>query len=185
MENQNLKSNEKQSTTVVKPKNKHRVLKFLWKYKFSFLLLLGFIIYLAWSQFQLFSIKKEKIELEKHYTELLDDLENKNYQQLAQVFSWVIRSDMMRNNLDQVEQYLLKITENSQIEKAYIVNHNNREIVLSNNNNEVGLEMNDANFQNLKESQFFLLNDLQKRFITPITDFNKQIGALVIEIKSE
>ncbi len=173
------------TTSATKNKSSFRTIRFLWKHKLNFMLLIALLVCLAFWQFERISLKKELSEIEKKHAEMIDSLHNSKYVELTRAYSWAIRSDMMRNNLDQTNQYLLKMTEEDLIVKAFIISPDEDKILLSSDPIDTDRLIKDVTLLNITESKFVKIKDNLTRFAEPITGFNKQIGTLVLEVETK
>ena len=110
----------------------------------------------------------------------MDSLQQADYMLVSKVFSWAVRSDMMRNNFDQANQYIENIVNEPYIKKAFAIDAANNTIVLSSDKNEVGLPVSDITLLQPGVNSV-VKNDSTMRIVTPITGLNKKVGISVLE----
>ena len=173
--------NQKSTTSVTRAKRSPgKVGKLILKNKLSFSLLFALIVVFVWGQWQIGKKEKEKQSLVKIHQIQTDSIQSADYLLVSKVFSWIARSDMMRNNFDQASQYMLKISKEPNITKAYIINTDNSTIILSSLQEEVGKPVIDIALLQTEANNIQQINGF-KRFVIPISGLNRKIGLAVIE----
>ena len=119
--------------------------------------------------------------LKKEYTLEIDSIRIVNLKQTIKVFSWAIRSEMNRNNLEQVNQFFLTFIREKNVRMINLINPENAKIILSTNKKNDGQEVTDK--QILDVSELKVLEDSVKiQVIVPIMGLNKKMGVLVVEV---
>lgn len=126
--------------------------------------------------------ENEKIQLITQYETERDSLQIKSLVFVSSVFSWSIRSEMLRNNMENLNQLLTVFVQESSASLVQIVNPETRVIILSSDKKYEGTEyVKEVNFE---INQPVVVKDDQKiSIITPIMGFSNRIGVLIVEVK--
>lgn len=172
---------QKQSTTTTTSKKPNRLVKYILKHKTAFSLLFALVVVFIWAQCNISKLKKENLALTTVYELKIDSVAVENYKTVSKVFSWAVRSDLMRGNLDQVNRCLDNMLKEPYIKKAYIIDLEKSIILLSTNKAENGLPVSDVTL--LQPAQNVVkLNNSTTRYISPITGLSSVIGMSVLEV---
>ena len=177
-------SNTQQTTTVKKEKKTSWIVNYILNHKMLFALLFALIVVFGWGQWRISKLEKEKSEQKTLYENKLDSIHIADMVVASKTFSWAIRSDMMRNNTDQANQYLDNLLKEPHVQKAFVVNAENQLIILSTDKKEIGIPFSDFTAIQTKETTW-KKSDKTIRFISPIMGLNKKAGISVIEISTE
>ncbi|MHB9056474.1 MAG: hypothetical protein ACYC2P_10040 [Paludibacteraceae bacterium] len=182
MEQQNLNNSPGQQTgtTTTTKRRPGKLAKYILNHKGIFSLLFALIVVFIWAQCQINKLEKENQTLTLTYKAQADSLQKADFMVVSKVFSWAVRSDMMRNNYDQANQYIKNIVKEKHIKKAYAIDAAGNTIILSTNKQEVGLPVSDITLLQPAETTI-MVNDSTTRYVTPITGLNRKIGISVIE----
>ena len=180
MENQNNDSVNQSSTSITKKKNRCKFFQFVWKHRGASVFFVLFLVASIWGIWNIYELKKEKNLLTEQFAAQKDSLQISDYALITKVFSWAVRSDMMRNNYDQANQYLNQIIKEPHIQKVFAVDVEKNVIVLSTDKNEVGMPVSDIVLLQTNNAAI-QYNSNSTRFIIPITGLNKRIGIAVID----
>ena len=167
------------STTTTTKRKPGKVVKYILNHKLAFSLLFALIVVFIWAQWQIHKLEKEKQALTETYKMQTDSLRQADYMLVSKVFSWAVRSDMMRNNYDQANQYIDFIIREPHILKAFAIDAATHTIVLSSDKNEVGLPVADITLLRPVENAM-VRSDSTVRFVTPITALNQKAGVSVL-----
>lgn len=179
-ENNNSPELSKQPTTTTTPRKPNKLIKYILKHKTTFSLLFALIVVFIWAQCAISKLNKEKAAMQVAHAASLDSLKVENFKIISNVFSWAVRSDLMRDNLDQANQYLDNVIKEPNIRKAYIIDLEKQSILLSTNKAEKELPVADVTLLQPKHNAV-KLNDSTTRFVSPITGLNTIIGISVLE----
>ena len=179
-ENNNSPELQKQPATTTATKKPNRLVKYILKHKLVFSLMFALIVVFIWAQCNISRLNKENTAIENACKSKIDSVIVENYKAVSDVFSWAVRSDLMRNNLDQANQYLENVLKQPFVKKAYVIDINKSSFLLSTNKSENGLPVSDVTLlQPVKN--VVKLNDSTTRFISPITGLNSFVGISVLE----
>jgi len=174
--------------TQIEKQNKFRakLVAFLKNNKAASVLSLLLLVVLVW-----FSVKlrvnerdfnNEKTQLITQYENTIDSLQINQLEFASKVFSWSIRSEMLRNNLENLNQLLTVFVQESSADLVQIVNPESKVVMLSSDKKFEGAEYNKA--VNFELNEPMVIREEQKvSIITPIMGFSNRIGVLIVEVK--
>ena len=171
-----------------KPVNgfKVKTLNFLKKNIAAVVLTILLIVVFIWFSAKIANNKKQfendKIQLITQYETERDSLQIKSLEFASIVFSWSIRSEMLRNNMENLNQLLTVFVQESTASLVQIVDPENRMVILSSDKKYEGIEYDkEINFE---INEPVVIKDDQKITITtPIMGFSNRIGVLIVEVK--
>ena len=185
MESQETK-NKKIETPIQNKKGKG-FLQFIISCKF-FLLLLAITLLIV---FIVFKVKIRNLENEhvvqknrlvNNYELKIDSLNIANVELTVKTFSWAVRSELMRENMDQVNQLMNAFVQEPNIQNVKLIDQGNVRIVISTNKKEEGQEFENKELLNIDRTTTFKDTSLI-RIVTPIMGLNKKLGLLVVEVE--
>ncbi|MDD4148907.1 MAG: hypothetical protein PHE33_02650 [Bacteroidales bacterium] len=167
------------------PKKENKFMKFVWKHKYYAGLILVIFIISLWSFIKISLLKKDfnkqKQEITSTYELRLDSLNSERLLLTAKTFSWAIRSELLRDNQEQINQFFNEFIKNPDIIKLQLINPETFVIEISTDKKDEGETNMSYKFINeqviKKDSTDFLI-------ITPITGLNKKIGVFVMQFKN-
>lgn len=169
---------KEKTTTTAKKQNK--LGRYILRHKVTFSLIFALVVVFIWAQCSISKLNKANKALTVAYEAKMDSAKVDHYKAVSGVFSWAVRSDLMRNNIDQAAQYINNITKEPYILKAYIVDTDKNSILTSSNPAENGLPVSDITLLRATQS-VTQLNDSITRFTSPITGLSTIIGVSVLE----
>lgn len=184
--------NDKKETIVSEPPKPSRMMKHLkkaWGYYLILLVLLASNLYWWGNQNSLIRKHENKLtETKQDYTKKANAFLVENTQKqlhlTMQALVWSVRSAMMRKNFDEIDQYFLELVHNPDIKELFLVNNDNKEIMLASNKkhekmnfgelyNEKYLLLNNINFD--EKDGFYLLS-------APVMSLDKRLGTLFMVV---
>lgn len=128
--------------------------------------------------------QKEKSDLTlKHETEL-HNLQVKNLEFATAVFSWSVRSELLRDNTENLNQLLTNFAQKSNADLVQLINPENNVIIISSDKKYEGTQYNQGINSEIREP-VILKEDKEVTIITPVMGFNKKIGILFVKMKNE
>jgi hypothetical protein len=161
----------------------HKIVKFLIKKKYYVGLILIIFIILIWQAIKVHNLEtsfaKKKSELISSYELKLDNLNMDRMKLTAKTFSWAIRSELMRENKEQINQYFNEFIKTPDIIKLQLINPDNSTIEIATDKKDEGIKNSD--YSNIKK-QVINSDASEFRIVTPITGLNKKIGIFVIDV---
>jgi hypothetical protein len=168
----------------------------------SVLLLLLLIAVFAWKQIAVGNVESRAEEEKQQITQqaeadktaqlaqssrLLSQNSEAAHQLLGTVLSWAIRSELIRNNLDQIDQFFSELVKRERVKLAVLSNQDGKLLVAS-----------DKKFQNSEFGQVFptdLLTEAsisihpgqngEKLLVMPIMGLNNRLGTAVLSYMPE
>lgn len=169
-------------------KSKLKVVKdFMLKHIVKVVLLLLLIAMFIWSRIQISNLKsdfdQQKTEITNNYELKMDSLNIAGMELTAKTFSWAVRSELQRENKEQVELFFYDFIKSSQIEKLQYVNADNSTIELSTNKKEEGLIATSSFYKT--NNQLTESDSTSFKIATPIMGLNKKLGVVVIEVNKQ
>lgn len=184
---------EKKAEETVKKEKKSKfwtkLRQILKKHPLVYILLLLLIIVLAWAAIKINIDKKkytaEKSQIIERYEVRIDSLLLKNIQFSSLVFSWSIRSEMIRSNEENLSQLVTVFIKESNANLVQIVDVENYSILISSDKKYEGEKFIVPMKSDFKEQKTISTNK-KTTVYTPIMGFNNIIGLLVVEnLKAE
>ncbi len=156
--------------------------KFLSRAKYYVGLMLIIIIILIWHYGKMHfieqNIEKEKRAMVSNFELKLESMKAEHLQLTAKTFSWAIRSELLRDNTDQINQFFNEFIKTPGILKLQLINSENSVIEISTDEKDVGTQNTD--YINIK-SQETSIESSHLKIVTPISGMNKQIGIFILE----
>jgi hypothetical protein len=174
--------NKKNMTTPSKEKTKSK--NIFQKYPFVFIVLGALIISVLWGVLKVNRLEKahsnalEQINLD-HQVQL-DSMALVNASQVISSLTWAVRSEMTRDNMEQVNTYFIQLIKEPSIETIQLVDHSTGNVLLSTNKKDEGTVLKNEFILSVKAP----ISKLQdKRIISaaPVYGLSEQLGVLVIE----
>jgi len=163
--------------------SKVKVLNFLKKNIAAVVLTFLLIVVFIWFSVKINNNKNhfenEKTQLITKYETERDSLQIKSLEFASTVFSWSIRSEMLRNNMENLNQLLTVFVQESTASLVQIVDPETRMVILSSDKKCEGIEYDkEINFE---INEPVVIKDDQKIIIiTPIMGFSNRIGVLIV-----
>lgn len=125
--------------------------------------------------------KQQKTRHTKELIAVKDSLTLDYRKDNVRIFSWAVRSEVNRGNLDQVESLFINYLQTDNITRILLVNPDDGSIVLSTNKKDNGTFIDDKELVKAssvvvvdKENTFFVAN--------PIMGLDRKTGILLVEI---
>ena len=175
------KSENQENKKVIK---KSKFGAFILRHKLVFSLLIIIVVISLWSFIKISLIenqfKKDTLKLRSDYENKLDSITTKNLMLTSKVFSWAIRSELTRENKEQVNQFFLSIIKERGVSKVEFVRAPDGKITLSTNKKDEGsIYTNQVALMSIETINF--KTDSVLNVVTPVMGLNNKLGVLVIE----
>lgn len=165
-------------------KKKSKFWQAIKKHPLVYILLLLLIIVIAWATIKISLDKKryntEKSQIIQKYEVKIDSLLLNNIQFSSLVFSWSIRTEMMRNNEENLSQLVNIFVKESKTDLVKLVDVENLSILISSDKKYEGEKFIVPLTLNIKEQKTISTSE-KTTIYTPIMGFNSIIGLLVVE----
>lgn len=183
-ENTPEKSNKDNKTSNNSAVNSEKAKTPFWKKHFlSLLLLLGIIIAIFWGVIgknRLEKAHKEKVEqLNTQHAKAMDSIVQEKAKMITSTLALAVRSELIDENKDQVNQYFLQMIKNKQISKVMLVNHTNGDIIMSTNKKDESTTFQNKVLLNAKD----VISENRPNAImtaTPVMGLNSQMAVLIV-----
>ena len=124
--------------------------------------------------------KKDTLKLKSDYENKIDSLTTKQLMLSSKVFSWAIRSELTRENKEQVNQFFLNFIKEPGVSKVEFVNALDGRVMLSTNKKDEGLVFPNQVALATTETINYK-NDSVLSIVSPVMGLNNKLGVLVIE----
>lgn len=147
--------------------------KYIWKHKLVFFLLLLLIVLAGWAGIKILTLKRG-------FNQEKTVITNKFAEETARVFSWAVRGEMLRENMDQVNQYFMNLVKEPGFRKIQLVDINNSTVIISTDKKDEGSAVSDTAILNATVARQLPNGDLL-RTITPVMGLNSRMAVLVID----
>lgn len=197
MEAENNEHNQRPNEEVVKKDDStNKFLGFIKKNIIAILLGFILIIVLIWNSVKISlsekQFEKQKTELNtkfeneksaliaKHQTEK-DSLQIKNLESDSRIFSWSVRSELMRNNTENLNQLVNAFVKESGADLVQLIDPATNIVTLSSDKKFEGIEYAQKIDYALTEPQT-LMEGSGIKIITPVMGLNNAIGILIVQI---
>jgi len=184
-EKENLSTENKSENQVTKKEiKKSKFGAFVLRHKLVFTLLFVIVVISLWAFIKISLIenqfKKDTLKLKSDYENKIDSLTTKNLMLTSKVFSWAIRSELTRDNKEQVNQFFLSFIKEHGVSKVEFVSAPDGKITLSTNKKDEGtMYTNQVALMSNETINF--KNDSVLNVVTPVMGLNNKLGVLVIE----
>ena len=178
--------NEENNMDITKEtKKQNKLLAFILRHKMVFALLLIIAVLLVYHMIRINSIESDftakTVTLKKEYTLKIDSMKIANLQQTIKVFSWAVRSELNRSNLEEVNQFFLTFVKEKDIRMIDLINPENGEIILSTDKKNEGQIISDKQIMDVTDLTV-LADSMQLKVVVPIMGLNIKNGVLVVEV---
>ncbi|MEA3450592.1 MAG: hypothetical protein U9Q83_01670 [Bacteroidota bacterium] len=170
-------------------KFKGKLVAFLKNNKAATVLTILLLIVFVW-----FSIKirindnkfnNEKTQLITQYESKIDSLNVDHIKFATEVFSWSVRSELLRENSENLNQLLTTFVKQSGANIVQLINPKENIVLLSSDKKfEGSLASESSDYSELSET-IVLKKDNTTKIISPVMGYNEKIGVLIVELKQE
>ena len=126
----------------------------------------------------------EKTQLITQYESKIDSLQIKHLEFATEVFSWSVRSELLRENTENLNQLLTVFVKQSGADLVQLINPENKIVLLSSDKKFEGVSY--TGLINFEIKKTVVLEDVGVvKIITPVMGFNNMIGILIVELRKE
>ena len=176
--------NKLENQSKEKEMKKSKFGAFVLRHKMVFTLLLIILVISLWAFIKISLIenqsKKDILKLKSDYENRLDSITAKNLMLTSKVFSWAIRSELTRDNKEQVNQFFLNFIKEPGVSKVEFVNALDGKVSLSTNKKDEGSAYTNQ-VALLTNETINYKTDSVLNVVTPVMGLNNKLGVLVIE----
>lgn len=103
-------------------------------------------------------------------------------EELATVFTWSVRSELMRGNQDNVDQLFLRLIKNKAVTKVQLIDPDTKKVTLSTDKKDEGLIITDVEIANTKNQKKIEGKD-SYTVVIPVISIDRIIGIVLVEFK--
>lgn len=130
-------------------------------------------------------LENERVLIKQQAREYADTQYAREEERFGQVLSWAVRGELIRNNLDQIDQYLSEIVKMKDTERAVLINEEGQLLVSTDKRLEEtkGTELFPKEILNLQKITIKSDVDGRKILVIPVMGLNKKIATLVVSYK--
>lgn len=144
-----------------------------------------------WKSVQISNIRKQSATemqlLKEQVTTQIRQSEELHLKALAKPFVWAVRSEMLKNNISQVNLYINEMVKEKNFQKVVVTNEK-KVAILSTNKKDEGKEFiltGKANYLWADTTSVENINDSLLVMTSPIMGFNNRLGTLVVIYNSQ
>lgn len=165
-----------------------KLIAFLKNNKTATVLAILLLIVFIWFSFKIRlnnkNFNNQKTQLITKYESKIDSLQIKHIEFASKVFSWSVRSELLRNNKENLNQLLTVFVQQSGVDLAQVINPTDKMVLISSDKKFENKPYNgNLNLQN--ENSVIQQEQGTIKIITPVMGFNKNIGILIVEYKNK
>ncbi|MDD3323278.1 MAG: hypothetical protein PHS59_17730 [Paludibacter sp.] len=177
------KSGENDTPEIVQEKKESKFAAFILRHKMVFTLLVIIIILASWAFIKM-AVMENRFEKQKAliittYENKIDSLTLKHLELTSKVFSWAVRSELTRENKEQVNQFFLSFIQENNVKKVMFIDASTATISLSTDKKDEGKTINDLSL--LPDQTISIDKDSTFEIISPVMGLNNKLGSLVID----
>lgn len=130
-------------------------------------------------------LESERVLITQQAREYADQQYVKEEERFGQVLSWAVRGELIRNNVDQIDQYLSEIVKMKDTERVVLIGDDGQLLVSTDKRLEEtkGVEIYPKEILNLQK--ITLRSDVEgkKILVVPVMGLNKKIATVVVSYK--
>lgn len=130
-------------------------------------------------------LQSERMAITLQAREYADQQYTKEEERFGQVLSWAVRGELIRNNIDQIEQYLAEVVRMKDTERVDLVDSEGQ-LLVSTDKRFQESKANDVYPKEILNLQKITLNsDLNnnKVLVIPVMGLNKKIATVIVSYK--
>jgi hypothetical protein len=160
---------------------------------YGFVFLGIIVIIFAWKQIAVSKVEadmtkkleNERVVITQQAREYADKQYIKEEERFGQVLSWAVRGELIRGNIDQIDQYLSEIVKMKDTERVVLIGDNGQLLVSTDKRLEEskGLEIFPKEILNLQKITVKSDVDGQKILVVPVMGLNKKIATVIVSYK--
>lgn len=171
-----------------KKTKKNRFIEFLLKHKVVVFLVVVIGLLLLYFDLKIKDIEFTQIEMMRTTNQIhnrqIDSIQISGTIQTIKVFSWAVRGELIRDNIDQVNQLFQAFIKENEIQQIDLINPESSVIFLSTDMKQEGQKVSDEKIIRVNKPTT-IKDSLNQKVIIPVMGLEKRIGVLVIKIGSK
>ena len=190
--NENKANNEQSITNkavsnVTEMTTGERVVHFIKNNLLTLFLVLGLVVVFIWLTVQNRSQRKqfeqEKSALVTAHENQMDSLRIEQITFATEVFSWSVRSELLRNNTENLNQLLTVFVQQSGADLVQVINATDKVVLLSSDKKFEGTPVADTTLNGLSSTRV-LREAKTVTIMSPIMGFNDKLGVLLVTLQT-
>ncbi len=177
-----MEENKKENHPSDEQKKENFFSKFIKKHILVLILILIIIGVFLYSMIRVSTLEsrheKQTSELITEYNAKIDSVTFSNMKLTVRVFTWAVRSEMIRENTEQVNHFFSEFIKEPKVIKIQLISHDVSEVLISTDIKDEG---------KLVDDKDYLVNTLHTKvepegikFINPVMGMDKKLGVLVV-----
>jgi len=130
-------------------------------------------------------LEGERVLITQQAREYADQQYTKEEERFGQVLSWAVRGELIRHNIDQIDQYLSEIVKMKDTERVVLIGEDGQLLVSTDKRLEEtkGVELFPKEILNLQKVTVKSDVDGKKILVVPVMGLNKKIATVVVSYK--
>lgn len=130
-------------------------------------------------------LEGERVLITQQAREYADQQYTKEEERFGQVLSWAVRGELIRHNIDQIDQYLSEIVKMKDTERVVLIADDGQLLVSTDKRLEEtkGMEIFPKEILNLQKISVKSDVDGKKILVVPVMGLNKKIATVVVSYK--
>lgn len=125
--------------------------------------------------------EREHQQLTESYEERIESLQVISMERTVRVFSWAVRSELVRQNMEQISQFFSMFIREQGVQRVMLVNHQDGSVMLSTDLKDEQLLIEDARILQA-ERVFTISNGASALVVTPVMGLDTRLAVLVVEV---
>ncbi|MFO7977789.1 MAG: hypothetical protein R6U64_03950 [Bacteroidales bacterium] len=122
----------------------------------------------------------QRQELITQYESSLDSLRIAGMERAVRTLSWAIRSEMSRQNLEQVDQFFSTFVNEQDVQRLRLIDPSTGDVILSTDRNDQNTRITQARILQAEEV-FTIRQDSLAAVVSPIMGLSERLGILVVD----
>ncbi len=130
-------------------------------------------------------LENERVMITQQAREYADQQYTKEEERFGQVLSWAVRGELIRQNIDQIDQYLSEIVKMKDTERVVLIGDDGQLLVSTDKRLEEtkGVELFPKEILGLQKITIKSDVDGKKILVVPVMGLNKKIATIVVSYK--
>ena len=130
-------------------------------------------------------LENERVLITQQAREYADQQYTKEEERFGQVLSWTVRGELIRHNIDQIDQYLSEIVKMKDTERVVLIGDDGQLLVSTDKRLEEtkGVELFPKEILDLQKITIKSDVDGKKILVVPVMGLNKKIATVVVSYK--
>ncbi|PSJ16997.1 hypothetical protein [Nitrosomonas supralitoralis] len=132
-------------------------------------------------------LELERVLITQQAREYADQQYIKEEERFGQILSWAVRGELIRNNIDQIDQYLSEIVKMKDTERVVLINDDGKLLVSTDKRLEEsnGTELFPKEILNLQKITVKSDVEGKKILVVPVMGLNKKIATVIVSYKQQ